>query len=54
LHRSLDEAPRFWPLFKQLVEGLLLEVEPELLRTPAQSVEELNALHRRIIEPLRG
>jgi hypothetical protein len=54
LRASLDEAPRFWPLFKQLVEGLLLEVEPDLLGTLPQSVEELTALHRRIIEPLRG
>lgn len=54
LRASLDEAPRFWPLFKQLVEGFLLEVEPELLQSPPQSVEELTALHRRIVEPLRG
>jgi hypothetical protein len=54
LRQSLEEAPRFWPLFKQLVEGLLLEVEPELLNAPPQSAEELTALHRRIIEPLRA
>ncbi len=54
LRQSLEEAPGFWPLFKQLVEGLLLEVEPELLNAPPQSTEELTALHRRIIEPLRA
>jgi len=48
------EAPRFWPLSKRLVEGLLLEAEPERVRTPPQSVQQLKALHRRIIEPRHG
>lgn len=54
LHATLDAEPRFWPLFQQLVEGLLLEVEPEVMHLPAQSVAELEALHRRIVAPLRG
>jgi len=54
LRASLDETPRFWPLFKQLVEGLLLEVEPEVLEARPQSVEQIEALYRRILEPLRG